>query len=151
MLRIDWNDYHQMVGALSDAILTMYPGDEKIHLVGLPRGGTLIALHLTYLNERFYAHFDAFNTKRELDGEHTVVVDDVLDTGKTRIKLMNELGLSSISTFAVLVDKASCWNVPPAQISVMPLRTKLWVAFPYEREQDQKEIKSREERGYDEI
>lgn len=151
MLKIDWDDYHSMLRVLSTKIReNILPGqDGKIHLVGLPRGGTLIALHLSYLFEGFYVHFDGFKTAQLLDAEHVVVIDDVLETGKTRVKLMNSQNLSTISYFAVLIDKSFLYGIPPADVSIMRLESKIWVEFPYERPEDPKEIKSREERGYE--
>ena len=151
MLQIAWDDYHNMVHVLNDKIAkTITPSevDGKIHLVGLPRGGTLIALHLTYINEHCYAHFDGFDSEVDFASLSTVIVDDVLETGKTRVKLMNKLNISSINNFAVLVDKANLYGIPPADVSVMRLDSKIWIEFPYENVLDPKEITSRKERGY---
>lgn len=151
MLRIAWDDYHDMVRVLGNKIRSkIKPGEDgKIHIIGLPRGGTLVALHLTYMFEEFYAHFDAFKTAHSLTCEHTVIIDDVLETGKTRVKLMNIHNASSIGMFAVLVDKSFLYTTSPSDVSIMRLESKIWVEFPYEREDDPKEIKSREERGYE--
>ena len=151
MLTIEWDDYHLMLRTLDRSIMSRFKNvseNKKIHLLAVPRGGTLIALHLTYLNPRYYAHFDAFETKQNLNSENTLVIDDVLETGKTRVKLMNQFNLQTLQYFAVLVDKSTFYSVPPADIAVITLNAKVWVQFPYEREEDEKEQKSKQERGY---
>ena len=151
MLKISWDDYHGMLKVLDVKIQqAAHPSvDNRIHLVGIPRGGTLVALHLSYLNPAYTVDLDVFNTKRNLNSPSVVVVDDVLETGKTRRDVMNKDGvLECLNCFAVLVDKSNVHGTEPADVSVMRLDSKIWIEFPYENVLDPKEITSRKERGY---
>jgi hypoxanthine phosphoribosyltransferase len=139
-----------MLKELDLKIQALYPKEiETINLIGIPRGGLLVALHLSYLSER-YEILDPDKDFTVLAGT-TVLVDDVLEKGETLVHwqsaLRNRFQLSL--PFAVLVDKSLCYyGHQHADVSVLEMDKKEWVTFPYEREGSKQEKESMVKEGY---
>ena len=100
---------------------------------GIPRGGTLLAVMLSHkLNIPFYPLY--FSTAR-LEGDDFVVIDDIVDTGKTlqeyKIKDENEQG------YYVTIHEHKDSIVKP-DYSVIYKEDK-WIVYPWETE-DSEEI-----------
>lgn len=133
MINITWQQYQGMIIELDKKIQErMKHVDGSIHLIGIPRGGLLVALHLSYLNSKYeLLDADRHFTVRPCT---TVIVDDVLETGKTRIHWNDALirNLQTMPPFAVLIDKSKCYNIQEADVSVMLMDKKEWCSFPYE-------------------
>lgn len=149
MINISWLEYEQMLKELDEKIQALYPKEvEKINLIGIPRGGLLVALHLSYLSERYVLLDPEFHS-RVVAGT-TVLVDDVLETGETLVHwktaLKNQFQTSL--RFAVLVDKSLCYyGHQHADVSVLEMDKKEWVKFPYEV-LNSKEAASMKKEGY---
>lgn len=135
MKKIRWSGYQDMVVDLDRGIRSRFPDDGEIFLVGIPRGGLLLALHLTYLSKRYeIVPAEDF----DFDPERLVIVDDVLESGKTMEHWLGFLDLDEDPVIAVLVDKTACYpGVRPADICHRRASTKEWVLFPYEMEEDE--------------
>jgi len=72
----------------------------------------------------------SFHVGGNVRGKHILLVDDVSDTGKTferGIKYLHKLGVSSISTAALLV-KPQSKHAPDFFVK----KTGAWIVFPYE-------------------
>jgi len=135
MLRIDWTTYHSMIQELDKKILDLFEGDKPIHIAGIPRGGSVAALHLSYLHNKYIVHPDVYKENIDFTGNRIAVIDDVLETGRTRVDLIKHFKLSLLPCFVVLVDKSQLYNIPPADVSILKIDTKIWVKFYYESEQ----------------
>lgn len=144
MIKIDWALLEDLVSALAKKIDNYFPDDQVIKLIGIPRGGCIVAAMLTYWNKRF--RLEQYNKLRmlafppaELYPAHTVVVDDVLETGKTREAYLEGNGLH----LAVLYDKSYAHEgVEHADTSVVNMNVNTWVLFPWEvLEDEQKQDK----------
>jgi len=146
---ITWERYQSMVEEMDGRIRSVLRSG-PISLVGIPRGGLVVALHLTYLDSRYEVlNPDMPSGARE---GSIVIVDDVLETGGTREK-WNQIVSGCFSPtavlFAVLVDKAAYYRIPPADIGILKMDRKEWVVFPYERRGSVKEVESMKTRGYE--
>lgn len=75
---INWSLYDSDVRVLADQI-RRWPGFLELeHVLGIPRGGMVLAVHLSHLLDLRYEH-----SKIGLDPKKTLLVDDVSDSGKT--------------------------------------------------------------------
>jgi len=138
---ISWQEYHGMVVELDDRLQALHPKG-SIYLHGIPRGGQLVALLLSYLSDRY-----VLVGENLLCGPSTsqlVLVDDVLETGLTFQKYT-----SIPATFAVLIDKSKANNIAPADVSIEEMVDRIWVKFPYEKLEMEQEAISQNQRGYD--
>jgi hypoxanthine phosphoribosyltransferase len=137
MINISWLQYEQMIKELDKKIqIKMAHVEGSINLIGIPRGGLLVALHLTYLNPK-YELLDPDDHFSVRSGT-TILVDDVLETGKTYIHWCQALARSFQVTpsLAVLIDKSKCYyGHLPADISAIEMDKKEWITFPYENSQ----------------
>lgn len=140
MIHITWPKYHKMAVALDKKIQSQFPSDTGIiYLIGIPRGGMLVALHLTYLSTK-YEIVDP-ETIRPFTSDKKIsafcLVDDVLETGTTRTHYFSALRttINHDLKFAVLIDKSKCYpELAPADIFVKGMSKKEWVVFPWEVE-----------------
>jgi pyrimidine operon attenuation protein/uracil phosphoribosyltransferase len=124
-----------------------------IPIVGIPRGGLLVALHLSYLSKRYQieSEDDLFFYR---DPTTVIVVDDVLEKGVTREHWMKALQPQPDAEqnlnfkFAVLVDKSSCYDIAPADVSIIKMDHKEWIEFFYEKADSKQEKESMVKEGY---
>ena len=142
MKNISWSEYDNLVNILSSKILDAFPGNEPISIVGIPRGGVLLAILLSYKNKRFSPSINRW--WGDTINEHVVIVDDVLETGKTLKTTIDNRYLSRRAKFAVLIDKTKVYTSEKSIIDIAASETsnKEWIVFPYEKIED--EIKSSE-------
>lgn len=75
---IDWDLFDSDVRELAQKIQQWPNFMELEHIMGIPRGGMIIAVHLSHLLGLRYEH-----SKIGLEPKKTLIVDDVSDTGKT--------------------------------------------------------------------
>lgn len=147
---IGWEDYMESLYVLDTLIQDKFSLQDREHilLLGLPRGGLLVALHLSYINEK-YSVVTTQLCLEDFGLENVVVVDDILETGKTRKDLCALFEVDKIPQFAVLFDKSylPVNDTPPADVSVFDVKEVEWIRFPYES-QNERERRSQEERGY---
>ena len=145
-MEITWQQYHGYVEELDDQITSLIPVG-SIGLVGIPRGGLMLALHLTYLDSRY----EILDSDVCDERNSVVVIDDVLETGKTRekwVKIVADCFRPKTIIFVVIVDKSACYGIPSADIGILSMDKKEWVTFPYERRGNVKEVESMKVRGY---
>lgn len=133
MKKISWEEYDKLVSELANKILNFFPGCsyKKISLMGVPRGGEMLALLLSYKDTRFQLISYNQNIKME---DNVVLIDDVLETGKTLDTNIKSFNIVS-PTIAVLIDKSSAYNKDKslyADISIIQTNDKDWFVFPYE-------------------
>jgi len=135
-----WDEYYALVRDLASMVLQNSPGTKPIYLIGIPRGGRLLALLMSYLHERLFIFEkgEAHDPKKV----HIYFVDDILDTGMTR-KVHGTL-----FPWAVLIDKSKLTGIKPAELSAQDLTHKQWIVFPYEVSDSKEEKISRKARGY---
>jgi len=147
MVKITWKDYDAMIQILDARIQARFMTEvSRIHLVGIPRGGLLVALHLTYLSDRYrIINPDEWTFGPGIPAGTSVLVDDVLETGETFIQWKTKLKYMTVPPVtAVLVDKSKCYyGHTPADVSVRMMDEKLWVLFPYERPDDEQRAASK--------
>ena len=139
-MNITWEKYHELVKELDRKIHTLIPSG-PIPIIGIPRGGLLVALHLSYLDPRYHL----CNNLNAQTGVKYIVVDDVLETGKTKIHWLQSPRINC--WFAVLIDKSFRYQIQAADLSALQMKEKEWIAFPYEVD-NQVEATSRQLRGY---
>lgn len=130
MYEITWDVYHGMIKTLDRMLQVKYGTEKKIHVLGIPRGGMFIALLLSYINPDLYEAQSADNgTLRFTEDAIVVLVDDVLETGKTRKHYLN---FWKEAPLAVLFDKSKLYNIAPADVRLEAMVDKIWIKFPYE-------------------
>jgi hypoxanthine phosphoribosyltransferase len=143
---ISWQQYNAMVVALDRKLQDRQP-EGPLNIFGIPRGGALVALLLSYLDQR-YKIVTFAEMVEDIGSGDCIVVDDVLETGKTRQEMSDYLD-DETPYFAVLVDKSPLTGTTAADASVLLMDKKEWVKFPYEKLDLQQEKESQSERGYD--
>jgi hypoxanthine phosphoribosyltransferase len=143
VLKITWAEYDKMIQVLDEKIQAVFmPEVWPIHLIGIPRGGLLVALHLTYLNDRYVIldSNECLFAYPIVRAGSSVLVDDFLETGKTFIEWKTRLRTLTVSPqTAVLIDKSPCYyGHTPADVSVRTMDVKEWVLLPWEQEEAEK-------------
>jgi GTP cyclohydrolase IA len=74
MLKVDMKTVRQQLGTMLQALDAAFPGNDRIRIYGVPRGGIPVA-HMVAQQWRSEVVYDV--------GEADVIVDDILDSGAT--------------------------------------------------------------------
>lgn len=100
------------------------------------RGGWMVGVHLShYLNRPLY---DVSELTKELcDSNMILVVDDIVDTGKTFIEINNTLTKFDIPSDNI--SYATLFQKPRAQFQsdYFIVSTSSWIVFPWEQEDEE--------------
>lgn len=159
MINITWEQYDKLVEELGDLIKKTWKEHKEFKLFGVPRGGVLLALLLSYKDPEAFSIGIVSNYPEHLTAPtvlsgiknkkyKAVIVDDILETGTTRMfafaNLVKEDSDFPVIPWAVLIDKSYSYeDVAPADLSCQNTDSSEWVLFPYE---DQESEKEREEK-----
>ena len=122
---VTWEEYGKMVRDLGDMILSNKKKYESVY--GVPRGGAPIAVALSHrLDVPYITNPNAITDK-------TLIVDDIVDTGKELYKLMNVYNIISRNC-----DTCSLYKKPDPLVepTYFVKVTTEWIVFPYEQEID---------------
>lgn len=124
---LSWGDYN----ALVDRLILKVPNIEKYeYICGVPRGGLLLSLIMSYkLNIPVITPSEISNLVYidHLDHKSILVVDDIIDSGKTLVKFV-EAGFP----IATIYKQEKCTIKPDWFVE----SNTNWIVFPYETEED---------------
>lgn len=124
---LDWNEYASLVDDLAEKVRCS--NDRFDCIYGVPRGGMIPAVMISHV-------LDIPIMGSPLDGykKRMLVVDDLVDTGKTIVDLMKLLNghvPSPVCKLATLFRHKACSLVPDFYVE----ENDEWIIFPYEMEQ----------------
>jgi hypoxanthine phosphoribosyltransferase len=114
-----WNDFEFEVNVLAEKIRGS--GIEISNIFGVPRGGLIVAVRLSHLLDK-----PLIVNWHEEHNDNTLIVDDVVDSGKT---------LSSLACARIWKVAALYWNPSASfQPHVFAFRkdNNSWIVFPWE-------------------
>ena len=127
---IDYTEYEKYICKLVDFI-KIYNVDVPFSAVhGFPRGGLPIAVHISHhLEIPMIYNIPQFYNK--YPNGHLLVVDDIIDTGKTYELFLDYINKqNNINyTFAVLFYKTRSKYIPDIYVK----KVSAWVVFPWEK------------------
>jgi len=94
-------------------------------MIGIPRGGYIIAIYLSHYFNLSWMDFDSFRKFREYSNiEKTLIVDDITDTGQTLEKFKEN-------------DTATLYYKPRSIIKptyyVEEFKNSDWIVYPFEK------------------
>jgi len=125
---ITWLEYSILLRVLTNKIKPIIEEENIKYVLGFPRGGLPIAVHLSHNLIIPYLHkMDNDFMNRWDMGEKILVVDDLVDTGKTLKEFRSEMNLADFVS-AVLYKKPWTKYEPDFYI----VETDKWIVFPYE-------------------
>jgi hypoxanthine phosphoribosyltransferase len=117
---IGWSKYLEDLERL---VLVIKNSKKKFDFVsGIPRGGLIPAV---FISHQLDLEYKDFNFLERSKANRTLIVDDLVDTGKT-LKTLFDLGY----TIAVLYKKPKRCFEPHFWIEGLPDE---WIVFPYEK------------------
>jgi hypoxanthine phosphoribosyltransferase len=115
---IGWETYNRYVDILAEQIK-----DKKYdYLMGIPRGGLLLALLLSYKT-----NIPIITEKIAVKDYNILAVDDIADSGKS-IEPFIKIGLD----VATIFKHTKCKHTPTYYLH----DSDMWIVFPYETEDD---------------
>ena len=131
---ISWDEFDSLsknlVNQLPLKLVRRYgPGfPENAAIWGIPRGGLIVALRLSYLQPEFI-----FKDLVMLTSNGGFIIDDVVDSGKTMGKCLKGLNMNGEKVkIASLFYRHSSIVVPDYYVEEIPDDT--WIEFPWEKE-----------------
>lgn len=119
---------YQEFGNLLDQLVNKLKDLKFDYIYGIPRGGLPIAVHLSHHLDVELIDYWTLKWNNQLN-KRILLVDDIVDTGKTINILRNELSLESnmIITVAALFKRPKIDN-----IKMYVESTPDWIVFPFE-------------------
>jgi hypoxanthine phosphoribosyltransferase len=123
---IDYNKYGILIDNLVVKIKSLDIDFNAVH--GLPRGGLPIAVHISHhLDIPLVISVNQF--AQEYQNGKLLVVDDIIDTGKTYERFLEIITMNPINfIFATIFYKPTSLYTPEVYIK----ETTSWVIFPWE-------------------
>lgn len=140
---ISWQEFHQLSFELAQKIQSQQPGLDQI--VSIARGGHVLArilsdfLNLPIFSVSIQSYTDIQQQHEikmtqelapELIQEHILLVDEVIDSGKTLVRALDylhDLGAETITSVALHVKPHAI-----AQPDYFSAETSKWLVYPYE-------------------
>ena len=124
----DWDKIFITPQKFHDDILKLaqlIPKDKYSIMIGIPRGGYIIAIYLSHYFNLSWMDFDSFRKFREYSNiEKTLIVDDITDTGQTLEKFKEN-------------DTATLYYKPRSIIKptyyVEEFKNSDWIVYPFEK------------------
>jgi hypoxanthine phosphoribosyltransferase len=122
---VTWDEYGKMTKRLGDMILGNKKKYENVY--GVPRGGAPIAVALSHRLDIPYI------TNPNAITDQTLIVDDIVDTGKELYKLINVYSIINTNC-----DTCSLYKKPDPLVepTYSVETTTKWIVFPYEQDCD---------------
>ena len=125
----EWNKVFITPQKFHDDIIklcNMIPKDKYKYVIGLPRGGCIVAVYISHFCDLDYFEFEDF---KHLDSlSDVLIVDDLVDTGKT---------LKDLQVIEEQLDTAVVYYKPRSIIKpiyfVEQVGNTDWISFPYEK------------------
>ncbi len=100
----------------------------NVTLYGIPRGGLMVALLLSYLfPEKHFIPYNAESSHHNCD--NAILIDDIMDSGKT-MAYWYEL-FPTPCVYASLYFRSSCVLPKPHHVGYLLLGEQ-WIVFPWE-------------------
>jgi len=123
---ITYLEYGRLVGQLVGLIEKQEKILKQVNFIcGIPRGGYPIAIHLAHYLKKHFLEFYNLDPK---DEQHTLLVDDIADTGET----LKQYSTWDILGTATLFYKERSVVKPDFFVEV----TDKWIVFPWERDDE---------------
>ena len=117
--KLVWNEVEGMMQDLAEKI--RQSGIKFMSVIGIPRGGLVIAVRLSHL-----LNLDLI-TNSEYITPHTLMVDDIADSGKTMKKYKNMFPMCATAT--LFYNPESCFE-PDFWVGKQDYAS--WITFPWE-------------------
>ena len=143
---ISWDEYMILVDSLVEKLRQRFP--IGVRLVGIPRGGRILADILSHRWSEFFVRKQEWNPFQvspecyeEFDGTKLppdlplCIVDDVLETGEALTEYFKfyNVGRNTKIEAAVLISKPDARPPDGLKVAVAEsMSSKDWVVFPYE-------------------
>jgi len=124
---MSYNEFSKVMNRLVDALTMGFddPSDYFDYVIGLPRGGLPIAVHLSHKLE---IPMSDLNYMPHPKKGRILLVDDVLDTGKVMSSALEQL--THLEVYVIVLHwKPHCPITPYLYVE----KTKDWVVYPWER------------------
>jgi len=125
----EWNKIFITPQKFHDDIIKLcniIPKDKYKYVIGLPRGGCIIAVYISHFCDLDYFEFEDFKHLDDLT--NVIIADDLVDTGKT---------LKDLQVTEEQIDTAVVYYKPRSIIKptyyVEEFKNTDWIVFPYEK------------------
>ncbi|MCE5249741.1 phosphoribosyltransferase domain-containing protein [bacterium] len=132
---ITYQRYGEMAGELTEKL----KGERFTKIYGPPRGGLPLAVHCAHHLDLPLVCTEEFisNMNKWLPSDRLLVVDDIIDNGKTISVLDHMLRIRKIAHFtAVLFYKPHAVFKPDLYLET----TDKWIVFPWERPDEERSL-----------
>ena len=124
---LTWSEYGKMMIELANQCEPLIKERNINYLIGVPRGGLTIAVYFSHRFHLDIIDFDDFRYDARIDRSDILILDDLVDTGKT-LRGLRPLKRKNDFMSAVIYKKP--WaNFNP---DVFIATTENWIVFPYE-------------------
>ena len=124
MTNIDQMDYRKFIYACHQ-IADRLPKNTFTHLYGIPKGGLVPATYLSHLTGLPLVSYP------ETEQSHTIIITDIINSGKTLQKLKSKFFPEDIFAVALYCNKHS---IVKPDIWIYE-KSSDWVIFPWELQQ----------------
>ena len=125
---VSWEEYELLLEKLSSKISNDIPSNFQQLIYGIPRGGLIVATCMTHINEKTILWMEPPFTKIICATNCIyIVVDDIVDSGKTAEEYFNKPNIVVASLFCR--EGASFEPHYYAE----KLDSDVWIKFPWER------------------
>lgn len=149
---LSWDEYESMVRQMTVRLELLRCTEHTGHIRGIPRGGLLPAVMTSHqLELSYYGDFtldDDGDDKVNCLNEHSILIDDILDTGGTLLDILKHSSGNRPGVVAVVIAKSigvRKWQDYVNTHLEPPERPRLvvghmykgpdWVVFPYENQE----------------
>jgi hypoxanthine phosphoribosyltransferase len=123
---LSWKDYLKKIDDLTHLI----KHEKYSSFYGIPRGGLLVATFLSYkLNVPLITDINKIE-------KNTLIVDEIIDSGKTIDKLLNQIGNHDVGC----LDYRSTAIIVPKYFTNKILNDK-WIIYPYNNRIEEAKLK----------
>lgn len=118
-VKMSWLDFETAIETLANKIL-WHKNIDISNIYGMPRGGLVVAVRLSHLLDI------PLITNTVFSDDHTLYVDDIVDTGETLKHVYQNWKIASL----YWNPKA---NFEPEFWALKKTGVKTWIVFPWER------------------
>lgn len=119
--KISWNTIVKLADTISEQVSNNYKSIKSVY--GIPRGGLVVALLISH-------RLKIPIVEKQKINKHTLIVDDINDSGKTLYKFMKLNNLDNMT--AVLFRRYN--SMFKETLYGKLVKTDNWLIFPWEKE-----------------